>query len=60
MIEGECSKLKTQSNEECVWWLVRCHSVAKSCPTLCDPMDCRTPGSSVLHYLLEFAHIHVH
>ena len=22
-------------------------------------MDCSTPGSSVLHYLLEFAHIHV-
>ena len=23
--------------------------------TLCDPMDCSAPGSSVLHYLLEFA-----
>ena len=22
-------------------------SVAKSCPTLCDPMDCSLPGSSV-------------
>ena len=21
--------------------------VAQSCPTLCDPMDCRIPGSSV-------------
>ena len=28
-----------------------CCSVAKLCPTLCDPMDCSTPGSSVLHYL---------
>ena len=37
-----------------------CCSVTKSCPTLCDPMDCRTPGSPVLHYLLEFAQIHVH
>ena len=27
---------------------------------LCDPMDCSTPGSSVLHCLLEFAQIHVH
>ena len=26
---------------------------------LCDPMHCSTPGSSVLHYLLEFAQIHV-
>ena len=30
-----------------------CCSVAQSCPTLCDPMDCSTPGFSVLHYLLE-------
>ena len=29
-------------------------------PTLRDPMDCSTPGSSVLHYLPEFAQIHVH
>ena len=30
-------------------------SVTKSCPTLCNPMDYNMPGSSVLHYLLEFA-----
>ena len=30
-------------------------SIAQSCPTLCDPVDCSTPGSCVLHYLLEFA-----
>ena len=27
-------------------------SAAKSCPTLCDPMDCTTPGFPVLHHLL--------
>ena len=27
---------------------------------LCEPMDCSTPGSSVLHSLLEFAQTHVH
>ena len=27
-------------------------------PTLCDPMDCSTPGFPVLHYLPEFAQIH--
>ena len=32
-----------------------CCSVAKLCPTLCNPMDCSTSGSPVLHYLLEFA-----
>ena len=28
--------------------------------TLCDPMDCSTPGFPVLHYLLEFSQSHVH
>ena len=37
-----------------------CCSVFKSCLTLCDPMDCGMPGFPVLHYLLEFAEIHVH
>ena len=27
------------------------------CLSLCNPMSCSTPGSSVLHYLLEFAQI---
>ena len=30
-----------------------CCSVAKSCPTLCDPMNYSTPGFPVLHYLQE-------
>ena len=34
-----------------------CCSVAKSCLTLCDPMDCSVPGS-ILYYLPEFAQIH--
>ena len=37
-----------------------CCSVTQSCPTLCNPKDCSTPGSPVLHYLLEFAQTHVH
>ena len=37
-----------------------CCSVAKSCLTLCDPMDFSTPGFAVLHCLLEFVQIHVH
>ena len=35
-------------------------SVIQSCPTLCDPMDCSTPGLPVLHHLLEPAQTHVH
>ena len=34
-----------------------CCSVAKSCPTLCDPMDYSMPGSPVLYHLPEFAQI---
>ena len=44
-------------------WLSRkycCCSVTQLCLTHCDFMDCRTPGFPVLHYLLEFAQIHVH
>ena len=33
---------------------------AKSCPTLCNPMNCTTPGFLVLHYLQKFAQTHVH
>ena len=35
-------------------------SVAKSCPSLFDPMNCSMPGFPVLHYLPEFAQTHVH
>ena len=37
-----------------------CCLVAKLCPTLCNPMDCRTPGFPVLYHLLELAQTHVH
>ena len=34
-------------------------SVAQSCPTLCDTMDCNMPGFSVLNHLLDLAQTHV-
>ena len=37
-----------------------CCLAAKSCLTLCDPMDCSTPGFPVLHHPLVFAQTHVH
>ena len=37
-------------------WFHCCSSIAQSCLTLCDPMDCSTPGFPVLHCLPEFAH----
>ena len=35
-------------------------SVAQSCLTLCDPMNCSTPGLPVHNHLLEFTQTHVH
>ena len=37
-----------------------CCSGAKSCLTLCDPVDCSTPGFPALYCLSEFAQTHVH
>ena len=35
-------------------------SVAQSCSSLCDPMDCSTPGLPVHHQLPELAQTHIH
>ena len=37
-----------------------CCSVTESCWTLCKPMDCSMPSSSVFHCFLDFPQIHVH
>ena len=39
---------------------VQFNSVAQSCLTLCDPMNCSTPGLLVHHHLPEFTQTHVH
>ena len=39
---------------------VQFSSVAQLCLTLCDPMDCSTPGFPVHHQLTELAQTHVH
>ena len=39
---------------------VQFSSVAQSCPTLCNPMNCSTPGLPVPHQLPEFTQTHVH
>ena len=39
---------------------VQFSSISQSCPTLCNPMDCSTPGLPVHHQLPEFTQTHVH
>ena len=50
------------------WWLEISHgevfipcyySATQSCPTLCNPMDCGTPGL-LAHHFPKFAQVHVH
>ena len=35
-------------------------SVTQSCPTLCHPMNCSTPGLPAHHQLPEFTQTHIH
>ena len=35
-------------------------SVTQSCPTLCNPLDCSTPGFPVHNQLPELAQTHIH
>ena len=43
-----------------VYLSVQFSSVAQSRLTLCDPMDCSTPGLPVHHQLLELTQTHAH
>ena len=48
---------------ECLFWVrhyILFSSVGQFCLTLCDPMDCSTPGFLVLHQLLGSTQTHVH
>ena len=41
-------------------WSVQFSSVAQSCPTLCDPVDCSIQNCPVHHQLPELAQTHIH
>ena len=41
-------------------WVSQLSSVTQSCPTLCDPTNCSTPGLPVHHQLPESTQTHVH
>ena len=40
--------------------IVQFSSVAQSCPTLCNAIDCSTPSFPVYHELQELTQTHVH
>ena len=45
---------KKTVEEDLIFLSVQFSSVAQSCPTLCDPMNCSTPGLPIHHHLPEF------
>ena len=47
-------KLKIELPYDPTILLVGCCSVTKSCPALCNPMNCSTPGFLVLHIAQSF------
>ena len=49
-MQGKCSVIHS----------VQFSSVSQSCLTLCDPMNCSTPGLPVHHHLPEFTQTYVH
>ena len=42
------------------WTIKKFSSFAQSCLTLCNPMNCSTPGLPVHRQLPEFTQTHVH
>ena len=52
----ECRGVREWERIRVCW----CCSVAQSCLTLCDPIDCSTPGFPVPHHLPKFIQVHVH
>ena len=54
-----CYTYITVSTKSIQKYLCCCCSVAKSCPTLCNPIDCSTWGFRILHHLPELAQAHV-
>ena len=52
-----CGWLRSRDFKICS---VQFSSVSQSCPTLCDPMDCSTPGLPVHHQLPDFTQTQVY
>ena len=54
------NKQKNKVQKRIAMHSVQFRSVAQSCPTLCDSMNCSMPGLPVHHQLPEFTQTHVH
>ena len=51
-INGQDTETTEESQVNTYIYVCMCVKLLQSCPTLCDPMDCSSPGSSV-HAVLQ-------
>ena len=51
---------KSDRKQYVPYYMLQFSSDSQLCPTLCDTMDCSTPGFPAHHQLLELAQIHAH
>ena len=59
-MEAQIKKIQKMFNKDLQGLSQSVSSVTLLSLTLCDPMDCSTPGLPVHHQLLEFTQTHVH
>ena len=52
------STLSQGKVNSCIWYSVQFSLVTQSCPTLCNPMNCSTPGLPVHHQLPKSTQTH--
>ena len=60
VVRGLGCEIRKSSVQILTWYHIQLSSVAQFCLTLCNPMDCSTPGFPVHHQLPELAQAHVH
>ena len=54
------SKISSEGKDTPVSGSIQFSSVAQSCPTLRNPINCSTPGLPVHHQRREYTQTHVH
>ena len=59
-LAGRNTPREKTNNNSYTFGMTQFSSVAQLCPTLCDPMNCSTPGLPVHHQLPEFTQTHVY
>ena len=60
MLSLRCNVVRRWVGFKILGCSVQFSSVTQSCPTLCDPMNCSTPGLPIHHQLPESTQTHVH